>query len=137
MAKNDKKISDLLSAIQLKKSALGVKPKASWKTNGILKLDKDNHININTVNLIETCVNTVALLLAEKSFRKEASELLGVAYSDPNEDYVNDFKLRAAMITWDMEKRKLDALESQLKDLRSEDAKTADALSDIIQKLQV
>lgn len=136
MGKNDEQISTLLKSIETKKAAIGVKPRGAWKTNAIFKYDEKNHLNLNTINQIDVCVEAVAFLLQKQTFRKQAADLLGVKLDDPtNEDYLHDFKLRASMIAWENEKRKLDALEQKLKDLRSEDAKTADAISDIMEEL--
>ncbi len=46
-----------------------------------------------------------------------------------------DLKVRVQMIQWDAEKKKLTAMENHLKALRSEDAKTEDALEDITKTL--
>ena len=137
MAKNDKKVSDLLAVIESKRKSVGVKPRAAWKSNGILKYDNGEHDNINVVGSINECVDALAYLLSKRSFHEEASKMLGVEYSySGTDDYIHDIKLRATMILWDAEKKKLDLLESKLKDLRSEDARTADALSDITQELR-
>lgn len=137
MAKNDDKVKELLSVIEKKKNEIGAKPKAAWKSNGIFKQGDGSHVNINTVNDIAKCVDVLAHLLKEQTFRKQASEMLGMEYSDPSvEDYIHDYKLRASMVKWDNEKKKLDILEGKLKDLRSEDAKTEDAISAILQALQ-
>ena len=52
-------------------------------------------------------------------------------------EWVHDLKLRASIIKWDVEKKKLNKLESKLKDLRSDDAKTEDSLSDIMSELSL
>jgi hypothetical protein len=51
------------------------------------------------------------------------------------EDALADLKLRVEMLQWDLEKKKLTTLEKQLKDLRSEDLKTEDALESIVRDL--
>jgi len=143
MAKNDLKIKDLLKVIETKEDALGIKPRASWKTNGIFICPNGNSTNVNTIGTIEKCLDVVAIILREHSFKIEAAEQLGVscdsiaAYRGFSfEDWVHDFKLRASMITWDMEKKKLNILDKKLKDLRSEDAKTEDAISSIMKDLE-
>jgi hypothetical protein len=50
-------------------------------------------------------------------------------------DALHDVKLRVEIIKWDNEKKKLSAMEKQLKDLRSEDLKTEDALSALEKEL--
>ena len=132
MAKNDKKVKELLVQIEEKKNSLGARPRASWKTNGLLKYG-DEAVNINTVMTTEKCVEAVTHLLKEQYFKKNASDYLGVAFvAGDADDYLQDFKLRAEMLKWDKENAKLKVLEAKLKELRSEDAKTADALSDIM-----
>jgi len=141
MSTNDNKIKELLKVIDSKKEILGTKPRAAWKTNGILKRNDNSHVNINTVNEVSYCVDAVSALLSEKSHREEASKLLEVPFDSLSwngysfEDWLHDFKLRSSMITWDLEKKKLGVLESKLSDLRSEDAKTEDAISNIMQEL--
>ena len=132
MAKdNDSKIKNLLSAIEGKKKSMGTKPKPIWKTNGVLE-----NTNINTINTTEKCVVLAARLLKEQQMTRQACEFLGVKVEDSaRAEYLNDaledLKLRVQIVQWDAEKKKLQALENQLKDLRSEDLKTADALADI------
>lgn len=135
MSKNDEKIREVLEQIEKKKKEIGTKPKAAWKSNGILKL-KDSHLNINTIGNLSLCVHAAAEVLRERTFYKEASELLGVPMEESNlDDYMADIQLRASMIKYDAENKKLVAMEEKLKALRSEDAKTADAISDILKSL--
>lgn len=131
MSKNDEKIKALLTAVDKKREELGTKPKAVWNTNGVI----DGN-NINTLNSTEKCIALASKLLIERSATSEACKLLGVDVAGSQrasylEDALNDLKLRVKIINWDADKKKLQALEKQLKDLRSEDAKTEDALADI------
>ena len=142
MSKNDEQIKQVLTYIKTKTEALGTKPRGSWKTNGVFKFDGgETHKNINTINDVEVCVDILADLLQEKNCRDEAAKLLDVESTEVKwndysfDDWLHDIKLRTSMIKWDIEKKKLNALESKLKDLRSEDAKTADAISDIMAEL--
>lgn len=132
---NDKKIKDLLSAVEAKRKQLGTKPKAHWKTNGVLE-----GTNINTLNSTDKCVILAAQLLQEQSFTTEACKLLGVKAQSSKratylKDAIDDLKLRVEIVQWEAEKKKLQAMEAQLKDLRSSDAKTEDALADIAASL--
>lgn len=141
MAKNDKKIKELLNVITKKKNDLGDKPRPAWKTNGIFKYDMVSHTNINTINTIPVCISIVSAILQEKVMSEEAAKLLEVEYEAPTwngfsfDDWLHDFKLRASVITYDAEKKKLTKLENKLSDLRSEDAKTEAAISDIMSEL--
>lgn len=142
--KNDDKIKNLLTEIDKKKSEIGSKPKAAWKTNGIIKIFDNSNINsynINTVNSVTACVDLVSALLSQKTNYSEACKFLGVKELDSEKifyinDAMDDLKLRNQMILWDVEKKKLDAMEKKLKDLRSVDAKTEDAINDIENELK-
>lgn len=141
MAKNDDKIKAVLKTIESKREKLGTKPANNLKTNGVLIKEPGSHLNLNTINDIKTCVDTVAFILQKKNLIEESVKLLEIEYADYTfngysfEDWLCDFKLRASIITWNQEKKKLTALEKKLKDLRSEDAKTDDAISDIMAEL--
>ena len=137
MAKNDDKIKELLSVIETKRTALGTKPRMTLKTNGLLKM-KDKTVNINTVNSLTECIRIVADIIDVRDSFSKAAELLDIeTFELPKvngfsaEDWIEDFKLKVKIILWAVEDKKIKALESKLKDLRSNDLKTADALDDI------
>jgi hypothetical protein len=137
---NDKKIKGLLTAIESKKKGLGTKPKPQWKTNGVLKIGSESGININTINSTDKCVWLVSQLLQEMSFAKEACKFLGLPEQDSKHlelfnDALDDLKLRTQIVVWEAEKKKLQGMEAKVKDLRSTDAKTEDALADIAASL--
>jgi len=135
MSTNDNKIKDLLVVIEKKREEIGTKPKAAWKSNAVVKTSYGTFININTVTTIPDCVEVTAYVLMEQAYHREAAKLLDVEYQSPWDDYLEDLKLRASILKWDGNKNKLEVLEKKLKDLRSEDTKTADALSDILSEL--
>lgn len=132
---HDKKVKDLLAAVEKKRADLGTKPKAIWKTNGVVE-----GININTLNTTEKCVVLAAKLLSEQGVTKQACEFLGVKETDSQraeylKDALDDLKLRVSIVQWDAEKKKLTAMEKKLKDLRSEDLKTEDELASLESEL--
>jgi hypothetical protein len=129
---NDNKIKELLKSIEQKKEKMGAKPKPSWKTNGIVA-----ERNINTINSVDVCVELASQLIGKKESYDKACEFLGVKKESNTDidDSLSDLKVRVQIIQWDVEKRKLNAMEMQLKDLRSEDAKTEDELDDIVKAL--
>jgi len=141
MAPYDKKIKDMLKKIGSKRETLGDKPRAAWKTNCIFKKGNTPHVNINVINSVEDCIIAVGSMVNEESGRDKAAKLLGVEGVITSfagfcfNDWVHDFKLKASMLNWDIEKKKLNFLEEKLSDLRSEDAKTEDALEDIMSEL--
>lgn len=144
MSANDTQIKTLLGAIEEKRKKLGTKPRMVLKTNGIFKVgDGYVTLNINTVNTITSCIDMVAIIVKDQSAYTEAAKLLDVKYEEPKyngytaDDWIDDFKLKASIITWMAEDKKIKALESKLKDLRSEDLKTADALGDIAKDLDL
>lgn len=130
---NDDKIKEVLATIKAKKESMGERPKPNWKTNGIYQ-DADGMKNINTITSVDTVVDILGMLLAKQSHNKKAWKALGlpdkeVVYNGfPITDWIEDFKQRAKIIAWNVDKQKLDKLEGQLSDLRSEDAKTEDAI---------
>ena len=129
---NDNKIKELLKSIEQKKEKMGAKPKPSWKTNGIVA-----ERNINTINSVDVCVELASQLIGKKESYDKACEFLGVKKESNTDidDSLSDLKVRVQIIQWDIEKRKLNAMELQLKNLRSEDAKTEDELDDIVKAL--
>ena len=137
MSKHDDKIKQLLNKIETDKKSLGKKPRVSLNTNGLFRFDANNHFNLNTVSDPGYLVRALGFLLEKETTQKEAAKRLGVddyvfdwkGYS--LKDWEGDFKMRAASIVWGAKQKKLQALQSKLKGLRSEDAKTGDALGDI------
>jgi len=142
MSKNDEKIKKLMKVVETKRKALGEKPKTAWNTNGIFKYDGQNHINLNTVHDSNVLVQALAHILTSNASNIEAANLLGVETVEAQHDgyslgeWTKDFKLRVSQIEWDAEKNKLNALEIQLKNLISEDAKTDMALDEITAALK-
>ncbi|MCK9567433.1 hypothetical protein M0R72_00620 [Candidatus Pacearchaeota archaeon] len=130
---NDAKIKALLQTIETKKEQMGTKPRAVWRTNGVIE-----EKNINTISSIEVCISLAAGLLMRKGSYEKACEFLGLAVEVAGtdiDDALADLKLRVEILKWDIERKKLTALERQLKDFRSEDLKTEDALDAIMKDL--
>jgi hypothetical protein len=132
--KNDEQIRRLLQSIEEKKIQIGTKPKASWLTNGVIE-----ERNINTITTVSDCIAIVSKLIGKKEACINACKFLEVLddfdYIEGINNSLSDLKLRTQMIKWDIEKKKLNALETQLKNLRSADAKTEDELENIIKTL--
>jgi len=138
MSKQDDKIKQLLSKIETDKETLGKKPKVSLNTNGLFRFDSNNYFNLNTVvSDPRHLVEALAFLLEKENNHKEAAKRLGVDdyvfewYGYSLKDWEEDLKLRADTIIWNVKQKKLQSLQKKLKNLRSEDAKTDDALSEI------
>lgn len=130
---NDAKIKTLLQSIEQKKLQMGEKPRAVWQTNGVIE-----EKNINTINSVDVCIELAAMLIGRRDSIAAACGYLGVSRSGWKdiEDALDDLKLRVKMIQWDIEKKKLTAMETKLKQLRSEDLRTADELDDITKALE-
>ena len=128
---NDDKIKALLQSIEDKKSKMGTKPRAVWQTNGVI-----GEKNLNTISSIDVCVELAAQLMGRRDSIAEACRYLGVSRDVKDiEEALADLKLRVQIIQWDLEKKKLTVMESKLKELRSEDLRTADALDEISKDL--
>lgn len=141
MSQNDVKIKQLLGVIETKRKALGTKPRMALKTNGLLKMEGKS-ININTINSLNDCIRIVADAIGTRDSYIKAADLLGIdtaeipKYNGSSiEEWIEDFKLKVKIIQWVIEDKNIKNLESKLKNLRSEDLKTADALEDITSAL--
>lgn len=141
MKKNDNAIKKLLIQIEEKKVQLGNRPRAVWLTNGIFKRNSQNYYNIN-ISDEERCVNLLTILLKEKGFTQQAYDLLNITFIELKwdgftfEEWLHDLKMRVSILLWQKEKAKLNKLEEKLNILRSVDAKTEDAISDIVKELK-
>lgn len=138
MSKNDEKVRALLTEINVKRTELGEKPKATWTSNGLIRLEGFTEVNLNVLNSLEKCVAITSRVLKEKEAIEKASDFLelppvSVGHLD---DYLKDLKLKASQLKWEEENKKLKKLEEKLKELRSEDARVEDALSDIMAQLK-
>lgn len=133
---NDAKIKEFLKTVEDKRSKLGTRPKSAWRSNGVVTVE-GTMVNINTINSTAQIVSIVSNLMANQHFKAEAAKFLGLEdFKDSAlDDQLADMKLRASILQWEVDKRKLGLLEDKLKALRSEDAKTADALDDILGEL--
>ncbi len=137
MAKNDDMIKQLMAKVATQKEALGTKPKPSWKTNALFKFNGDTHFNLNTVSDSGKLVVALAHLLAQSDDTAKAAQMLGVAapkfewFGYSVEDWVDDFKMRISIIEWEAKKAKLDATQTKLSQLVSEEARTEMELESI------
>lgn len=134
MNNNDEQIKLLLAKIEEKKKTLGKKPRATWLTNGVI-----DGTNLNTAT-VSKCVELAAKYLAEKKYVEEANTFLELqSNSSSNSEHVNnvleDLKLRVTILKYEQEDKKLKAMEAQLKELRSQDLKTQDLLSEFSKDL--
>ncbi len=142
MTKHDEKIKQLLSKVDSEKKKLGTKPKISWNTNCLFRYDDNRHFNLNTVKDTNVLVEALAFLLEKQAMQTEAAKRLGVGCSDfewrgfSAKDWEEDFRLKAELIAWNVQKNKLADLQKQLKGLVSEEAKTEMALADIEKMLK-
>lgn len=138
MSKHDDKIKLLLAKVEEQQATLGVKPKGSWTTNGIFKhKDGSSFFNLNTVKDYNVLVEALSVLLSKEQLHDQAAKMLGVKVKDFTwdgysvADWAGDFKKRINIIDYDERVLKLTETKKKLAALRSEDAKTEDALSDI------
>jgi len=142
MSKNDIMIKKLLGTIEEKRTKLGTKPRMSLKTNGLFMFE-NKQVNINTISLLNDCIVMVAeFIYLRDSYTKAIKELEIEILKAPKhfgysiEEWIEDFKLKAKIIQWKTEDTNIKNLESKLKNLRSEDLKTSDALDDIAAALK-
>jgi len=137
---NDAKIKKFRKAVETKREALGSKPKVAYATNASLEINGER-INLNTLSTKERCVEVARGLLVIKQFTAEANKALGTYVSATIggfaiDQWIDDVRLRVTLLTWESEKKKLNAMDKQLQELMSEGARTADAIADIAAQLE-
>ena len=131
MNKNDAKIKELLKKVEDQKAGLGVKPRISLITNGVL-----SGVNLNTQNRTGLITVYSELIQHTEAFNQAIQEL-----GEPTEEYKvggytvsewkQDIKNRIEYLRWSEKKAKLDKTEAQLKALVSEELRSEGALADL------
>ncbi len=137
---NDAEIKKYRDAVEAKREELGERPKLAYKTNALLVWNGQK-VNLNTLNSVEDCVRIVAQLLSFRESMTTACQFLGTEVKAAVGDYeiltwVEDIRSRVKLLAWEAGKKKLTAMDKQLAGLRSDDAKTSDAIADIAAQLK-
>ncbi len=144
MSANDKQIEQYRQAVESKREELGTEPRPAFITNQLLQLDPHDtaKLNLNLLNDEAKCVDAVRLLMLQVQAHDAANEALGTnlklligGYS--SDDWITDIKSRLTVIKWKAEKVKLDKMDKKLQALLSEDAKTKNAIADIVSELEL
>jgi len=141
MQNNDMVIKELMEKIEAQKTSLGNKPRSVLVTNGLFKKDAETFFNINTIQEYGKMAEALAFLMMQEDYYSKACAKLGI----PNDkfkwngytcdEWEEDFRLRKDIIEYNQKKTKLDDAVAKLKNLMSEDARTASALENIKQTL--
>lgn len=136
---NDQQIKQYREKVEAKRKELGEKPKIAYDTNGVLPLD-GNKFNLNILRNLEACVDLASQLIARRDAQDTANEILGTDIQIKLggftiDQWLGDIKLRVQTMKWDVENKKLQAMDAKLAELLSDDAKTADAIADIAGEL--
>lgn len=132
---NDNKIVEYRKKVEAKRTSLGNKPKKVFKTNGVFKHTTFSE-NLNLLNTVEKCREFLAVVAILEVANQQVNKWLDredVLKSGEYslEDYVDDVKLMVSIAEWEEEKRKLADMDAQLKELMSNEGKTAEAIADI------
>lgn len=122
---SDKRVLELRKIISQKEKALGLEPKATYKTN--LLYDKRNILTLDLVG-VRDCIAEV-LYKVEKL--KQANELLGVDLPISLEDTLADLVLRGKILSYKSKVSEINTLKKKLDGLRSEDLRISDELDDL------
>lgn len=138
---NDEKINNFRKKVEEKKAQLGSRPNASYRTNLLLDIEGVKKLNLNTISTEEDCINIISQILTKSHGASLANTFLNTNIifkieGYPIDDWLHDLKIRYSIILWDTEKRKLTAMDNQLKELMSEGAKTAIAIDAIAKELE-
>jgi hypothetical protein len=141
MSKNDDKIKQLMETISTKRKLLGIRPKVSYHTNGLLNLLNTSVLNINIASENDL-IEFISDLKQKEYFHKIACEELNIPvkkfiYNNyAVEDYIDDATARMSVILYDIKRKELDSLEKKLSTLLSEDARTENELNNISKLLE-
>lgn len=142
MSANDKQIEQYRQTVETKRTELGTEPRPAYATNQLIQLDPfdSKKLNLNLLNSVEKCVETVRLIMLQAQAQDAANQALGTniqlkigGYT--TDEWIGDIKSRLEVIEWKAEKVKLDAMDKKLSELLSEDAKKAKAIEDIAGEL--
>jgi len=137
--KNDAKVKELLALVEKQEAEIKGTKRRTLVTNGVFpdsQSGKGMKFNLNTVTDPVILVNALAEIMGIKAnFDAAAKELeVNAEFKWGNytiEEWTEDFKDKIVDLQIKAKKKLLAKTKKQLKDLRSEDAKTEDALSDI------
>lgn len=137
---NDVKIKEFRVRVDAKRKALGEKPRLTYVTNALLDVD-GTKVNLNTLTNEEQCVAVAGQILVASDIAARANEALDTNVTPKFGDFtadqwIADLKLRVSLIVWERQKKELAAMDNKLAALRSEDAKTSDAIADIAAQLE-
>lgn len=139
---NDSKIKELLGKIEEKRKSLGDKPKRNFETTLVLKgcgFDVNLLTLRNKMDLIKVAGQLVShremIVRGCEELLVETNIEMFVIGSHQVSAYLRDIEILYKILCWDEEKVKLNHMESKLKDLYSEQARTQDALSDIAKEM--
>lgn len=137
---NDKKIAALRKSIEVKRNALGPKPRMNYIGNGTVTVN-NLFANINVLSL-KTAIVATADVVGKLEATHSAIALLGLKPEDYPEviqqykDDLEDLTLRVKGLVWAANDTELRQMDKQLADMLSADAKTSNALADFESKLK-
>lgn len=143
MATHDEMVMKLMKEVEDRKATLGARPRASLITNGILKIDDKNHININTIWNERDVVNAYAYVISTYDINTKAASDLGLISYEFTiagyalDDWKHDLKQRLDIIKWSEKDAELKQMTKKLEGLVSEDLKTKNELEAISKSLGI
>lgn len=139
MNKNDRKIKALRQLVEERRLELGERPIGNLLTDGIIPIDNSR------LNILDACreslVAAYATIKADYEKYLEAANELGFENYDfkflgyPFEYWKSDLKFASSLSRYNTRKKELGEIELRLKNLLSDDAKTAEALEEIEKSL--
>lgn len=122
---SDKRVLDLRKKVEEKEKALGIKPKADYKSN---MLYSKKQILVMSLTEIR---DSIADILYKKDKQQEANKLLNVELPISGEQYLQDLILRGKILSWENSHKEVEVLRYKLDSLRSEDLRISDELDDL------
>lgn len=139
--KNDKVIAQYQAKVEAKRKSLGTQPKVQYVTNALFP-GVQGKINLNTLTDVAQCVDLARFIILSQSAHILACEAMDVEEdltfgSYTSEEWIQDIRSRKDLLVWNIGKKELTAADKKLADLLSNEAKTANAISDIVGSLDI
>jgi len=143
MAKFDAKVKKLIEEVKTRRASVDKTEKSTWITNCSFRYfenSTEGSFNLQTVTDEVVLTKALAFLIDREGAFEEARKRLDtkasfVWFGYSVADWESDFKTRLAKVRLNNEKKKLAALEKQLKNLMSDDLKTDIQLAEIEEML--
>ena len=139
--KNDKVIAQYQAKVEARRKSLGAQPKVQYVTNALFP-SAQGKVNLNALTDVAQYVDLIQFIFLSTSTHELACEAMEVTEdltfgSYASEEWIQDIRSRKDLLVWNEGKKELTAADKKLAALLSNEAKTANAISDIVGSLDI